>query len=257
MNKTKISWCDYTWNPITGCSEISEGCQNCYAKALSKRFGWAWGDPVRHGDRLKEPRKLKKPAKIFVCSMSDLFHEKIHNEWINQVIDVIEKNPQHTFIILTKRPERMKRYFCGVQLPENAWLGVTVENQKRADERIPILMEIPAKVRFVSCEPLLEEINLNLCVECQLEPEKCHEHNKIDWVIAGGETGLKARYCDSGWIIKLWQDCGKNNIPFHFKQWGESDEFRNPFKDIPLEAQIDIFEEIEEIEETKQFPEVS
>jgi len=262
MNKTKIPWADYTWNPITGCSAISEGCKNCYAEAVSKRFGWKWGEPQFHPERLDEPGKVKKSSKIFVCSMSDLFHGSNKPEWIRRILCEIIDNPQHTFIILTKRPRIMKEFFLknswfdGVKnqsVPiNNLWLGVTVENQKRVNERIPVLCYIPAKVRFVSAEPLLEDINLNLCHECQANPEECREHNKINWVIAGGETGPSARYCDPDWIMRI-----KENVPenrFFFKQWGTNKETK---KKTGLINRVSLYRErMEETENERNFPEV-
>lgn len=291
MNKTKIPWATHTWNPITGCLAISEGCENCYAKALSHRFGWDWGTPQFHPERLRDPLKRKKPAKIFVCSMSDLFHEKVEDSWVNEVIRIIQKCPQHTFMILTKRPKRMKEYFdrlfsarcipAGKYIHDNLWLGVTVENQKRADERIPILLDIPAKVRFVSSEPLLEKINIekylgecvSYCHECKdiVIPNYIHSPTDneidevcgvckseflddlpgIDWIIVGGETGAGARYCAPDWIMKLEDQCHKNT--FFFKQWGTSAETKRELKvmnDIGYKR-----ERIKEIEEERNFPE--
>ena len=229
MLKTKIPYVDKTWNPITGCSAISEGCKNCYAKRMANRlrgrYGYPADDPFKvtfHPDRLKEPEKWKKPCKVFVCSMGDLFHEDVDDFDFEQarldIWHIMESCPQHTFLILTKRPAIM-RGFCMTKEPmKHIWLGVTAENQDRADDRIPILLSIPAAVHFVSIEPMLGPVNLNLCWECQVEPRKCHEHNKIDWVIAGPETGPGARECKSEWIEDLYEQCCLANIPFFDKR---------------------------------------
>ncbi len=151
MNNVKksIGWCDYTWNPVTGCSPVSEGCENCYAAALSKRFGWTWGKPVFHPERLDEPMKLKKPSKIFVCSMGDLFHPDTPIPAQSAVWDTAYACPRHTFLILTKRVLNMRNVLFATNhfrfgVLNNIWLGATVENQARANERIPILLETPA-----------------------------------------------------------------------------------------------------------------
>ena len=199
MNTTTIEWAEKTWNPVTGCSPISEGCENCYAKRMAQRLrgrcGYPEDDPfkvTRHDNRLLQPLKLRKPSRIFVCSMGDLFHEDVPNDYIDQVFGVMThvSVEHHTFLILTKRPERMRRYISSLDcqdwgLPRgNIWLGVTAENQARADERIPILLQIPAAVRFVSVEPMLGPITLgrylglpgidrhDRCANCGLEAEK-------------------------------------------------------------------------------------
>ena len=188
MNKTKIEWCDWTWNPIVGCSKVSAGCQNCYAAAISKRYGFPWGQPVFMPERLVEPLKVKAAARIFVCSMSDFFHEKVLREWKEAVFKVMESASQHTFILLTKRPENVMSWW--VELP-NVWLGVTAENQAAVNSRLPILRKITAAVRFVSVEPMLEPVIV--------WPE-------VDWVIAGPETGPRARRCPGEWIEALAAD---------------------------------------------------
>jgi len=254
MSKTKIEWSDVTYNPVTGCTPISEGCDNCYAKRMAQRlrgrYGYPFDDPFKvtlHHDRLSDPLKLKKPRIIFTCSMGDLFHEDVPFEFIRQIFLETKvsslKGPTfrgHTFIFLTKRPGRMlqfwnwhkekyRKYPNDYFISDDAtapnkyiWLGVTAENQQRADERIPLLMQIPAAVRFVSCEPLLSLVNLNLCHECQIEPNKCtDEHNKIDLVIAGGETGPGARSMHPDWIRSLRDQCQDAETPFFFKSWGQ------------------------------------
>lgn len=185
MNKTEIEWCDYSWNPVVGCSPASEGCANCYAAAIAHRFGLPWGMAVFKPERLGQPAKTKRPSRVFVCSMGDLFHETVADDWIRQVFnamhpDLLQPSP-HTFIILTKRPTRMRDFFAkytktgGPEAWPNVWLGVTVENQARAEERIPVLLSIPAAVRFVSVEPMLGPVNL-----CALRDGSWHDAEGAD-----------------------------------------------------------------------------
>ena len=189
---SRIEWTDATWSPVTGCTPISEGCENCYARRMAKRLrgrcGYPTDEPFKvtlHPERLEEPLKWKKPRRVFVCSMGDLFHEDVPDEFIYEIWDVMVQSKQHTFLVLTKRPDRMKSFiekvmcnrmdyaltFGGTpegkkarkwaQKPvQNVWLGVTAENQEQADKRIPILLQIPATVRFVSVEPMLGPIRL-------------------------------------------------------------------------------------------------
>ena len=220
-----IGWCTETWNPITGCSLVSEGCRHCYAlrmaMRLAGRFGYPADDPFRvtfHPDRLDQPIKWKKPRRVFVCSMGDLFHEDVQPEWIARVWDVMFDCPQHTFLVLTKRPERMRlfaEWFDRVQgrrfVYPNVWLGVTVENQWAADERIPILLDAPAAHRFVSCEPLLGRVDLGRYVGW------FGEQSGIDWVIAGGESGPGARPSNPDWFRSLRDQCQVVATPFYLK----------------------------------------
>ena len=218
-NKTKIEWCDFTWNPITGCGPISEGCQNCYAAGIAKRF---WGDRKFsdiqfHHDRVDNPKFPTKPSKIFVCSMSDLFHEKVLDVWLNQVLLEIIGHPKHTFMILTKRPEIMRDKIRGEV--SNMWLGVTVENQEQADKRIPILLQIPAAKRFVSVEPMLGAVDLN-----KDYMNGTFWGDKLHWVICGGETGRNKREMDWRWSRSLRDQCKAVGIPFFFKQDGNGNK---------------------------------
>jgi protein gp37 len=237
-----IGWCDYTWSPIVGCSPVSEGCSACYAEAISRRFGLPWGKAVFKPERLDEPMRAKKPSRIFVCSMSDLFHESVEPLWINRVFGAIFKASMergHTFIILTKRPERMAAHFAATHywcdsvsdaIPHawpNIWLGVTAENQARADERIPILLRIPAAVRFVSVEPMLEEMNIATYMlndydkagfDHQLLTTDNMQREKLDWVIAGPETGAAKRPCKAEWIESLAIDCDQFGVAFYDKR---------------------------------------
>ena len=220
MGKSKIDWTDYSWNPVTGCSKVSAGCANCYAERHAKRF---WGerkftDIVCHEDRLNYPFSIKQPARIFVNSMSDLFHEKVSYEFIEKVVRVIAKCPQHQFIVLTKRPEMLKSFFDAYPAPPNLIAGVSVEDQRSADERVPLLMETNVRYRAISAEPLLGHISIMKLV--------ARQNRILDWVIVGGESGPGARVMDEGWALDLLTECSRPllGIPFYFKQWGEYNE---------------------------------
>ena len=213
MKTTKIEWTDKTWNPITGCSKISAGCVNCYAEVMTRRLQAMGQDKYQngfnltlHNDVLSEPLVWKKPHTIFVCSMSDLFHKDVPDEFINQVIGVIKLTPQHRYQLLTKRAERMSDYFQTHLVPDNVWLGVTVENQV-AKNRIDCLRNLKAPIRFLSCEPLLEDLG-----ELNLE--------NIDWVIVGGESGTSARPMKQEWVFSIQKQTKKQGSAFFFKQWG-------------------------------------
>jgi len=248
MAKSKIEWTEYSWNPVTGCSPVSEGCQNCYARRMAYRLrgrcGYPEDEPFRvtmHLDRLDQPLKWKKPRMVFVCSMSDLFHENVEPTFIQDTFWVMEKAPQHIFMVLTKRPDNMRKllhvfYSGGHELPKNIWLGVTAENQARADERIPILLQIPAAVRFVSVEPMLGPVDLELYLPYVQHPlrEEWHRNgyhirrlnrgiqsNVLDWVICGGETGPGARPMCPDWVESILYQCKEAGIPFFFKSWGD------------------------------------
>jgi len=246
-DNTKIEWCDASWSPITGCTPISEGCAHCYAKKMATRlkgrFGYPEDDPFKvtfHPDRLTHPLKWKKPKRIFVCSMGDLFHKDVSYRWIDQVFLMPVLCPQHTFLILTKRPDVMAFYLQDRMLPgrlvpkhlqriqwllqiqwplPNVWLGVTAENQKTADERIPILLQIPAAVRFVSIEPMLGPIDLNKR-ELLIDKSrfKYTVGNYLDWVITGAETGPGARYMNPDWARDIRDQCKQANVPFFIKK---------------------------------------
>lgn len=222
-NQTSIEWTNATWNPITGCTQISEGCRNCYAKRMAKRLAGRYGYPANdpfavtvHHDHLEDPYHWKKSRMIFVCSMGDLFHENIETARLLQIAEIMQSNPRHIFQVLTKRPERLNESWAlgrAFHAP-NIWLGVTAENQKIANKRIPILINLPATVRFVSIEPMLEPINLY---------EACgtddNDKLDIDWVICGGETGPEQRRMDGRWVEFLIHQCSETNTPFFFKQW--------------------------------------
>jgi protein gp37 len=303
MSDSKIEWCDKTWNPVTGCTKISEGCRNCYAERQAKRFGKQWGLPAnnpfavtkRRDEIFLDPIRWRNPARIFCCSMGDLFHDDVPDNWIAAVLAVMAMTydhtgkmrdagdglsvaickQRHTYILLTKRPERMQRFFTEFlsgdifskepnitrfagqfckQLARNLgqewwmnadfslaswidnglpglWIGVTAENQEQADKRIPILLQTPAAVRFVSVEPMLGPVNLrNIRLKDggTLDALKgidttmqCHYAGKLDWVICGGESGPGARPMHPDWARSLRDQCQAAGTPFLFKQWGE------------------------------------
>lgn len=211
---SRIEWTEQTWNPTVGCTKISPGCKNCYAETMARRLK-AMGTPgYENGfeltllpQRLEDPVKRKKPTVYFVNSMSDLFHEKIADDYIERVFAVIEQTPQHTYQILTKRAARMARYFKNRPVPSNAWLGVSVEDKKYGVPRIDHLRKVPASIRFLSVEPLLQDVGeLNL--------------KDIHWVIVGGESGPKARPMKMEWADSVRRQCEDQEVAFFFKQWG-------------------------------------
>ena len=213
MRTTKIEWTDKTWNPITGCTRHSAGCAHCYAEVMSRRLHamglgkYANGFRLTmHEDALDEPKAWKKPHVIFVCSMSDLFHADVTFEFIDKIMDTIRTTPQHRYQLLTKRAERMAEYFSMREVPANAWLGVTVESSS-VKYRIDALRTLPASVRFLSCEPLIDAMG-----EMDL--------TNIDWVIVGGESGPKARPMKEEWVLQIQTQCEKQGSTFFFKQWG-------------------------------------
>jgi len=206
MGKTKIEWTNFTWNPCSGCTKISAGCKNCYAERMAKRLAGKYGYPEQphhfdvtlHPDKLNQPYKWRKPRRIFVCSMGDLFHEDVGFEYILKVWKVMAINNHHTFQILTKRPEQMLKFvqwLAGAdhisiaEFPQNVWIGVTAENQKTADERIPILLKIPAAVRFVSVEPMLERIDLSQYLDYNIHiGETGYENNQREYFVQHGSA---------------------------------------------------------------------
>jgi protein gp37 len=211
---SRIEWTEQTWNPTVGCTKISPGCKNCYAESMSRRLRAMGVNGYENGfrlslmpERLAEPLERRKPTVYFVNSMSDLFHEKVPFEYIHKVFDVMERAPQHTFQILTKRADQMERFCREIRVPANVWLGVSVENRKHGIPRIDILRMIDVKVRFLSVEPLLEDVGyMNL--------------TGIHWVIVGGESGIKARPMKKEWIDSVKRQCARAGVAFFFKQWG-------------------------------------
>lgn len=220
---SKIEWTEQTWNVSAGCNKVSQGCKNCYALTLHKRLtkmgATAYQDDFFtfkvNPEALNKPLKRQKPTMYFVNSMSDLFHEKMPFDFLDRVFDTIRATPQHTYQILTKRPERMAEYFKDRKVPDNAWLGTSVENQA-TKHRILTLRSINAHVLFLSIEPLLEDLgtleNLDWYSEIGILP--------INWVIVGGESGTGARQMQKDWVLMIKRQCDEKQIPFFFKQWG-------------------------------------
>lgn len=213
MAQSNIEWTESTWNPSIGCTKISAGCKFCYAEVMANRLQAMGIEDYKDAfefkmmpNRLDMPFKIKKPTKFFVNSMSDLFHEKMSYDFLDSVFDVITKTPRHTYQILTKREDVLKDYFLIRSVPDNVWLGVTVESAGFKN-RIDILREIPAKTRFLSIEPLIDDVGeLNL--------------KDIHWVIVGGESGFKARPMKPEWAISIQNQCDEQEVSFFFKQWG-------------------------------------
>ncbi len=209
-----IEWTEATWNPVTGCTKVSPGCAHCYAEALTLRFHMGGrylpGEAViqTRPERLSLPTKWREPRMIFVNSMADLFHQEVPTEFIQQVFDVMAANPRHTFQVLTKRHERLAELSESLPFPSNVWVGVSVENQVWAKRRIPALRQVPAAVRFLSCEPLLGPLDLTGLLD------------GVHWVIAGGESGARARKANPDWVRDLRDACSAGQVPFFFKQWG-------------------------------------
>ncbi|MBN8739074.1 MAG: hypothetical protein BGP24_10080 [Lysobacterales bacterium 69-70] len=211
---SKIEWTEQTWNPIVGCTKISAGCKHCYAETMAKRLQ-AMGTPgYENGfalrllpERLADPGKRQKPTVYFVNSMSDLFHEKVPEVYIDQVFAVIAATPQHSYQILTKRAARLARYFRNRTVPPNVWLGVSVENRRHGVPRIDYLRTVAARIRFLSVEPLLEDVG-------ELDLRDVH------WVIVGGESGPKARPMKPEWADAVRRQCAEQEVAFFFKQWG-------------------------------------
>lgn len=235
MKPTKIEWTQASWNPTIGCDKVSDGCQNCYAEVMAKRLQAMGNKDYQEGfkfkmleHRLNEPLKNKKPTLYFVNSMSDLFHENMQVGFLDKILQVIRATPQHQYQILTKRPHRMFEYFEGKKysqnplsnqenkkifgggmkrdIPYNAWLGTTAESS-RVKERINIIRPLKASVKWLSIEPLLDDIG-----ELDL--------SGIDWVIVGGESGFKARAMQESWVLNIQKQCKEQNVAFFFKQWG-------------------------------------
>ena len=258
---TKIEWADESWNPVTGCTKVDDGCRNCYAKRMANRLrgrcGYPADDPFRvtlHPDRLEKPLHWKKPRRVFVNSMSDLFHPDVHSGFIRRIFSVMLDCEQHTFMILTKRAGRMAQYIerypwsGAMKEAGNVWLGVSVHDQKSADERIPILLQTPAAHRFVSFEPALGAVDFrgplygfpeqvsseqhvtkemaiaggDLALEGSLysEEEWAQTMPSLDLIICGGESGPGARPMHPDWVRSTRDQCQEAGVKFHFKHWG-------------------------------------
>jgi protein gp37 len=242
MATSKIEWTDATWNPVTGCSKISEGCKNCYAEKMATRFagmnGYPKDDPFQvtfHKNRLNKPLHWRKPRMVFVCSMGDLFHEDVEFIVIAKIFGIMQSCPQHTFQVLTKRPERTAEFIKWFRTEwlnkgaypneyKHVWLGTTIESQKHI-ERAYKLIEIPAAVHFISHEPSLGPLDLDLEVGAYQNENNTPLRKKlidcIQWVICGGESGPGARPMHPDWARSLRDQCQVADVPFFFKQWGE------------------------------------
>ena len=255
--QTKIEWADATWNPVRGCTKISPGCKHCYAEVFAERFRGVPGHPFEQGfdlklvpSKLEDPLKWKRPRRVFVNSMSDLFHEDIPEDYIWSVAHVMMEANRHTYQILTKRADRLCRMLNG-RLREAAkashiWWGVSVEDQARADERIPLLMASEAAVRWLSLEPLLGRIDLSRWLG-----------DGIQWVVVGGESGRNARPCDHKWIRSIVRQCMNACVPRFVKQLGSQsyydDEIPYPLDDPKGGDPVEWPEDLR----VREFPEVS
>lgn len=216
-DKSAIEWTDATWNPVTGCTKISAGCDNCYAERFSERFRGVKGHPFERGfdltlrpERLEQPLRWRQPRMVFVNSMSDLFHKDVPKEFISRVFDTMEAAHWHTFQVLTKRSSLMrdflKRRYGSVPGPSNVWCGVSVECGSKLS-RVRHLQQAPASIRFLSIEPLIGRVGA-----ISLEG--------IDWIIVGGESGPKARPMEADWVREIRDQCKTIGVAFFFKQWG-------------------------------------
>jgi protein gp37 len=210
---SSIEWTEMTWNPVTGCIKVSQGCKHCYAERMAKRLR-AMGsgryrhgfEPTLHDDLIDLPKSWKKSRLVFVNSMSDLFQDAVPDEFIRRIFSTMRDCPQHTFQILTKRSERLRELGATLPWPSNVWMGVSVEDSRVID-RIDDLAAVPARVRFLSCEPLIGSLeNLPL--------------KGIQWVIVGGESGPGARPMLPEWVESIHRQCQRGKVPFFFKQWG-------------------------------------
>ena len=211
--KSSIEWTEMTWNPVTGCTKISQGCKHCYAERMARRLEAMGAERYQNGfrvtlhpDSLDLPRRWRKPRVVFVNSMSDLFHEEVPFEYIEQVFATMRECPQHTFQVLTKRSERLAEFSSRLTWPRNVWMGVSVEDS-RVLHRVQDLQSVPAAVRFLSLEPLIGPLN-RLALD------------GIHWVIVGGESGPHARSMRSEWVHEIFERCRVARVPFFFKQWG-------------------------------------
>lgn len=219
-DKSAIEWTDATWNPVVGCSKVSPGCDNCYAETLALRHRWTpkpWTkaneaeNVALKPERLDQPLRWRAPRMVFVNSMSDLFHERIPSDYISRVFGVMERSPQHTFQVLTKRPGRAEEWFAetGQAVLSNVWLGVSIESW-RFNWRADVLRRVPAAVRFISAEPILDTLYGNRSLDL----------TNIDWLIAGGESGHGFRPMRAEWVRELRDACAESGTAFFFKQWG-------------------------------------
>lgn len=211
-DRSKIEWTEATWNPVRGCSKVSPGCKHCYAERFAERWRGIAGHPYEFGfdvrlvsEMLDQPQRWRRPRFVFVNSMSDLFHEEVPTSFIEQVFGVMAASPHHTFQVLTKRAERLATLAPRLTWAPNIWQGVSIESQQFA-ARLDLLRRVPARIRFLSVEPMLGPVKLRLA--------------GIQWVIAGGESGPGARPLDQEWVRSVRDQCVRARVPFFFKQWG-------------------------------------
>lgn len=253
MNKSRISWTDFGWPVVTGCTKESAGCRNCYAERMHHRFKLGrFSDITIHPEKLNEPsrkglgfeRKNGRRARVFVCPTSDLFHPKVPFDFITQAFCAMMHAQHMDFQVLTKRAERMLEWAREngliYRIPDNIWMGVTAEDQEQYDRRTPLLMEVPARRRWISIEPMIGPIKLGdyvlgICPDCGSSKQACTRcrsegffkccpdcnHRTIDWIVVGGESGPGARHMESSWARSIRDECIASSIPFYFKQWGE------------------------------------
>lgn len=248
MKNSKIEWTDATFNPWQGCTKVSPGCANCYAETLSNRWGkdlWGkgkerqrtsvayWRQPLSWD---RDAEKLGVRKRVFCASMADVFDDSVPFQWLEDLFLLIQHTPSLDWLVLTKRPESIRIAAIGA-MPANIWLGVSVEDQERANERIPILMSIRAKVRFLSVEPMLGP------VEIMRLGKHGDSHGAPDWVICGGESGPHCRRMELVWAERLRCECGDNEIPFFMKQLGGYPNKRHELEDFPEDLRVRQFPE--------------
>lgn len=242
MNKTKIEYLNFTWSPVTGCSPVSAGCEHCYARRMHERGLWTseikpFSEVILHPYRLDEPLRRKKGARIGVAFMGDLFHEKVPDSFITSVFFTMSECPAHMFVVLSKRAQRMQQFLSAYRMASgfgpdgpwplpNVWLGVSVEDQPSADERIPLLLQTPAALRYVSYEPALGPVDFHFGrlhgTPGDEGPTNLYTpKDRISWVICGGESGPGARPMNPDWARSLRDQCQASGVPYYFKQWGE------------------------------------
>jgi protein gp37 len=249
-DKSKIAWTDATWNPVTGCTKVSAGCKHCYAERQWPRLaamtpsykGRIFTDVMCHPERLEQPLRWKRPRRVFVNSMSDLFHEDVPDDFIADCFNVMYEAKHHIFQVLTKRPERMRDFFLGssgaganAEPIPNVWLGVSVEDQATADERMPLLLETPAAIRWLSMEPLIGpvdfyELSNGWAQRGYMPWRNAPILTDIDWIVVGGESGHKARPMHPDWVCSIRDECKANDTPFFMKQLSQAD--RTNFKNF-------------------------
>ena len=249
-HKSNIEWTDATWNPVTGCSKVSDGCKHCYAERMAKRLQKMGVDRYRDGFAVRTHEevvaemytsKWKSDQRVFVCSMSDLFHESVPDHFIAEVFDAMIYRKDITFILLTKRSSLMKRFINGNivkysdfhknKLPDHIWVGVSVEDQATANVRLSYLLDTAASVKWLSVEPLLGEVSLEFAMLKHIHNtgniKPYLEHKLIDWVVVGGESGPGARPMHPDWVRRLRDECNDAGVPFFFKQWGGVNKKKN------------------------------